>query len=171
MHLFLQVLAAVQYAHGLTIVHRDIKPSNILVTQNGEVRLLDFGIAKLLDEHEFSTPDLTQLTGPALTQHFASPEQVQRHPIGIGSDVYSLGVVLCHLLAARGPYALKSDSRAELEAAIVSMEPRRLTSIRFTEQEAFARRTTTNALSRTLRGDLDAILQKALRKQPGERAT
>lgn len=169
LHLFLQVLAAVQYAHGLTIVHRDIKPSNILVTQNGEVRLLDFGIAKLLDEHEFSTPDLTQLTGPALTQHFASPEQVQRHPIGIGSDVYSLGVVLCHLLAARSPYALKSDSRAELEAAIVSMEPRRLTSIRFTEQEAFARRTTTNALSRTLRGDLDAILQKALRKQPSER--
>ena len=169
LQLFLQVLSAVQHAHGLLIVHRDIKPSNILVTPEGEARLLDFGIAKLIGEHEFASSDLTQLTGRALTQHYASPEQVQEGAVGTGTDVYSLGVVLYQLLTGRRPYALKTESRTELEAAIVAVEPLRPASFRYTEDEAHARRTTPKALGKMLKGDLDAILLKALRKLPSER--
>ena len=169
LRLFLQVLSAVQHAHGLAIVHRDIKPSNILVTPEGEVRLLDFGIAKLIGEHEFASSDLTQLTGRALTQHYASPEQVQGGAVGIGTDVYSLGVVLYQLLTSRRPYALKTESRAELEQAITSAEALRPASFAFIDDEASARATTPKTLGRMLKGDLDAILLKALRKLPGER--
>ena len=169
LHLFLQVLSAVQHAHSLLIVHRDIKPSNILVTPEGEARLLDFGIAKLIGEHEFASSDLTQLTGRALTQHYASPEQVQEGAVGTGTDVYSLGVVLYQLLTGRRPYALKTESRTELEAAIVAVEPLRPASFRFTNDEAHARRTTPKVLGKMLKGDLDAILLKALRKLPSER--
>ena len=169
LHLFAQVLAAVQYAHGLLVIHRDLKPSNILVTPAGDVRLLDFGIAKLIGEHEFIASDLTQLTGRALTQHYASPEQVKGEVVGIASDVYSLGVLLYELLTGQRPYLLKGDSRSALEDAILVLEPTRPTAIAFREAVARTRSTTPQKLHATIKGDLEAILLKALKKAPEDR--
>ena len=169
LQLFAQVLAAVQYAHGLLVIHRDLKPSNILVTPGGDVRLLDFGIAKLIGEHEFIASDLTQLTGRALTQHYASPEQVRGEVVGIASDVYSLGVLLYELLTGQRPYLLKVDSRSALEDAILVAEPTRPTAIAFREAVARTRSTTPQKLHATIKGDIEAILLKALKKAPEER--
>jgi serine/threonine-protein kinase len=108
--LFLQVLDAVQYAHGHQVIHRDIKPSNILVTDSGQVRLLDFGVAKLLAREDEQT-ELTQLYGRALTPEYASPELVRGDGIEQASDVYSLGVVLYELLCGSRPYRLKAVPR------------------------------------------------------------
>lgn len=169
LRLFMQVATAVQYAHGLLVIHRDLKPSNILVTSLGDVRLLDFGIAKLIDEPTFSAPDLTQLTGRALTQHYASPEQVLEQPVGIASDVYALGVLLFELLPGRLPYAPRQNSRAAMEEAIVSGDPLRPAAVSLNAVVASARSSTPKALQAALTGDLDAIVLKALRKAPAER--
>lgn len=169
LRLFAQVASAVQYAHGLLVIHRDLKPSNILVTDSGEVRLLDFGIAKLIDEHAFIAPDLTQLTGRALTQQYASPEQVLEQPVGIASDVYSLGVLLFELMTGRLPYALRQTSRAAMEAAIATDEPLRPAALSFNAEVAGARSSTPKTLHAALNGDLDAIVLKALRKAPAQR--
>jgi len=101
--LFLEVLRAVEHAHGNSIVHRDLKPSNILVTHHGQVRLLDFGIAKLLVEGEAGETELTRAGGRPLTPEYASPEQVAGKPVTKASDIYSLGVVLAELLACGRP--------------------------------------------------------------------
>src|SRR5258708_12126588 len=108
LRLFLQVCDAVSYAHAHLVVHRDLKPSNILVQEDGEVKLLDFGVAKLLtgdaptDDGELT--DLTRAAGAAFTPEYASPEQFEGRPVSVTSDVYSLGVVLFLLLAGPRPY-------------------------------------------------------------------
>jgi serine/threonine-protein kinase len=158
LRLFVQVGKAVAHAHAKLVVHRDLKPANILVTDDGQVRLLDFGIAKLMQEGEASDSELTQIAGRAFTPDYASPEQVAGEPITIGSDVYSLGVTLYELLTEARPYTVKRDSRAALEEAIRLTEPTR-------PSEAAA----APALRRALRGDLDTIVLKALKKSPEER--
>ena len=156
--LFLQIAHAVAHAHNMLIIHRDLKPSNILVTGDAQVRLLDFGIAKLMDNGEARETRLTRLSGRALTVDYASPEQIAGRPVTVASDVYSLGVVLYELLADVRPYKLKWDSQAALEEAILEVEPR-------PPSEMAAQK----ARARALRGDLDTIVLKALKKAPAER--
>ena len=169
--LFLQVVAAVQYAHGNLVVHRDLKPSNILVTAQAQVRLLDFGIAKLLLEGEAKETELTQVGGRALTPDYASPEQILGQAVTTASDVYSLGVVLYELLCGHRPYRLKRDSRAALEEAILAADPVMPSHAAFTDAIAQARSTTTRKLPQVLAGDLDTIVLKALKKNAAERYT
>jgi serine/threonine-protein kinase len=118
--LFLQVLSAVHYANARLVIHRDLKPSNILVTADGQVKLLDFGIAKLILEGESDETELTQKGGRPLTPRYASPEQIAGGPISIASDVYSLGVVLFELLTEARPYKVEVDTRKSLEEAILA---------------------------------------------------
>jgi len=171
LELFLQVLAAVQYAHANLVLHRDLKPSNILVTDEGQVRLLDFGVATLLDP-EGPAPDtpLTQASGRALTPAYASPEQIIGSPLSTASDVYSLGVVLFELLTGGRPYHLDGGTPAELASAILATEPLR-PSAAVAEGAAAARSTTPARLQRRLSGDLDSILLRTLSKQPAARYT
>jgi WD40 repeat protein/serine/threonine protein kinase len=167
--LFRQVLSAVQYAHAHLVIHRDLKPANILVTEEGQVQLLDFGIAKLLSEREAKETELTQLGGRALTPDYAAPEQIAGTPITTAADVYSLGVMLYELLAGQRPYKLKRDSRGALEEAILQSDPVPPSRATLDEADAAARSTTAKKLSSILRGDLDAIVIKALKKSPAER--
>jgi serine/threonine-protein kinase len=153
LQLLLQVCSAVAFAHSRLVVHRDLKPSNILVTADGQVRLLDFGIAKLMEGDSAKETQLTQLAGRALTLDYASPEQIKGEPIGTASDVYSLGVVAYELLTGAKPYRLKRGSAAELEEAIASIDPPKASD---SAAEPSAKR--------ALKGDLDAILNKALKK-------
>jgi serine/threonine-protein kinase len=150
LRLFLQVAQAVAYAHGKLVLHRDLKPANILVTRDGYVRLLDFGIAKLLADGEVKETRLTQFAGRALTLDYASPEQIRAEALAVTSDVYSLGVVLYELLTGSRPYKLKRDSRGALEDAILEAEPPRPSNAAPPENGA------------SLRGALDTILLKAL---------
>ena len=169
LRLFGQVLDAVQYAHASLVIHRDIKPSNILVTAGGEVRLLDFGIAKLLADNDTAhETQLTRLSGRALTPDYASPEQIKGEPLTIATDVYSLGVVLYELLAGSRPYRLKVQSVAQLEQAVIGAEPRRPSGA-VTVESAAARSMNQQRLSRALAGDLDTIVLKTLAKSPAER--
>jgi eukaryotic-like serine/threonine-protein kinase len=156
--LLLQVMAAVGHAHSRLIVHRDLKPSNILVTRDAKVKLLDFGIAKLLEGDSTLRTALTELSGRALTLDYASPEQIRGEPLGTASDVYSLGVVAFEVLTGSRPYRLTRASAAELEESIATVEPARASSSASDPRVA-----------RQLRGDLDAILNKALKKASGER--
>ena len=158
LRLVLQVARAVAHAHANLVVHRDLKPANILVTETGEVRLLDFGIAKLLDAGRAQETELTQLAGRALTPDYAAPEQILGQPIGTAADVYALGVVLFELLTGTRPYQLKRDSRAALEEAIVLAQVQRPSSV-----------VTEAKLRKRLRGDLDTIVLKALKRAPAER--
>jgi serine/threonine protein kinase/TolB-like protein/Flp pilus assembly protein TadD len=168
LNLFLQILDAVQYAHGHHVIHRDLKPSNILVTESGQVRLLDFGVAKLLAEPDDET-QLTQLYGRALTPEYASPELVRGEAIEAASDIYSLGVVLYELLCGSRPYRLKAGASAGLlEQAIATAQVER-PSTRIGPEAGSTRGTTPQKLARRLRGDLDAIVLKALAKEPSER--
>jgi serine/threonine-protein kinase len=155
--LFLQVASAVGYAHGKLIVHRDLKPTNILVTGDGEVKLLDFGIAKLLGGEESRQTALTEISGPPLTPDYASPEQIAGEPLGVASDVYSLGIVLYELLTGSRPYTLRRGSRAGLEEAIRQADPPRPSLVCGMPWRG------------ALRGDLETILLKALKKDPDER--
>ena len=109
LELFREVLSAVQYAHAHLVIHRDLKPSNIIVTGQGHVYLLDFGIAKLLTEGEAKETELTQLGGRALTPDYAAPEQIAGAPITTAADVYALGVMLYELLTGERPYKLKHN--------------------------------------------------------------
>lgn len=172
LQLFLQVLEAVQYAHDRHVIHRDLKPSNILVTHEGQVRLLDFGVATLLDSGagESQLP-LTTLYGHALTPMYSSPELVRGDPVDAKSDIYSLGVVLFELLTGGRPYKLNSGaSRAMLEQAIAAAEVRK-PSTQVVQDAGTARASTHEQLVRHLRGDLDLIVLKALAKDPEARYT
>jgi len=164
LRLFLQILRAVQYAHTNLIVHRDLKPANILVTQAGEVRLLDFGIAKLLTAGEANETELTRIGGRALTLDYASPEQILGETITTASDVYSLGVIFFELLTGERPYKLKRGTRAAMEEAILAADPARPSRLATGNTQAAARSTTPTKLSGALKGDLDSIALKALQR-------
>ena len=169
LELFRQILSAVQYAHAHLVIHRDLKPANILVTDEGQVQLLDFGIAKLLTEGEAKETELTQMGGRALTPDYAAPEQIAGAPITTAADVYALGVMLYELLTGERPYKLKRDSRGALEEAILQADPVAPSRAALSAAAAVARATTPKKLSSTLQGDLDTIAIKALKKPPAER--
>ncbi|HXW96249.1 MAG TPA: serine/threonine-protein kinase, partial [Gemmatimonadales bacterium] len=167
--LFAQVLAAVQFAHANLVLHRDLKPSNILVTAGAEVRLLDFGIAKLLaPDAPAPQGTVTEFAGRMLTPAYASPEQVLGQPLSTASDVYTLGVVLFELLTGRAPYHVELSSVAQLELAIVQGDPLR-PSAAIDDHAAELRQTSRRKLARQLAGDLDTVVGKALARRPGDR--
>src|SRR5579863_5481910 len=172
--LFLDVLATVSHAHTNLIVHRDIKPSNVLVSKDGEVKLLDFGIAKLLEgEGQAGAATLlTRESGSALTPQCAAPEQLSGQPVTTATDVYALGVLFYLLLTGHHPVGLGPHSPAELVKAIVEVEPTRASGTITPPADkivAEQRGTTPEKLHRQLRGDLDTIVGKALKKNPAER--
>lgn len=172
--LFQRICEAVHYAHTHLVVHRDLKPSNILLTEDGDVRLLDFGIAKLLAA-EGADESLAGGTRTALrlaTPEYASPEQLAAEPVTTATDVYALGLLLYELLTGERPFRAHETSLTQLERAVRTVEPRRPSEAVTAAREATAasaRRTTPEALARTLRGDLDTIVGVALRKDPARR--
>jgi serine/threonine protein kinase len=172
--LVLDVFSAVAHAHSNLIVHRDIKPSNVLVRNDEQVKLLDFGIAKLLEVDETSS-DATEITlesGAALTPRFAAPEQMAGDAISTATDVYALGVLLYVLLTGRHPVGPGPLTPAEFLKAIAEAEPARASStLALDDAESISakRATSSDKLRRQLRGDLDTILTKALKKHPSER--
>ena len=166
--LFLRVCKAVSYAHQNLIVHRDIKPSNILVDSGGDPKLLDFGIAKLLEEEGSNQPATITREAGALTPEYASPEQVAGGPVTTSTDEYALGVLLYVLLTGQHPAGPGPHSYVDLLKAIVDTEPPRLSDVPAPAMkgESVA---ATRRIRREFRGDLDTILAKALKKAPQER--
>ncbi len=181
---FLKVCDAVQYAHRKLIVHRDIKPCNILVTDDGKVKLVDFGIAKVLNSDEVigEAGPLTRIGLLPLTPTYASPEQVRGEPITVSSDIYQLGIVLYELLTDIRPYNVTGRTPSEIERIICDEEPTRpstaLTKLhplpsgekdRHQQTISGTRKSNPEHLRRRLRGDMDTIVMQSLRKEPDRR--
>jgi serine/threonine protein kinase len=162
LELFTKVCAAVHYAHQHLVVHRDIKPSNILVTPEGEPKLLDFGIGKLLDAVTNAAPEQTITLQRALTPEYASPEHVRGEPITTASDVYSLGVLLYELLTGAKPYKIDNRTPIEIARVITEREPTK-PSAAINNQKSEIRN------QKSVRGDLDNIVLMAMRKEPQRR--
>lgn len=181
LQLFLQVTEAVHYAHRHLIVHRDLKPSNIVVDADGAVKLLDFGIAKLLNADAMpGVAATTRDIGTLMTPEYASPEQARGEPVTTATDVYQLGLLLYELLTGRAPYELNGHSTVDALRTVCEVEPvpPSVAVVKTTHDAissespatiAAERATTPSRLSRTLRGDLDAIVLMALRKEPERR--
>ena len=185
LRIFRSVCDAVAYAHSKGVIHRDLKPSNILIRDDGEPRLLDFGIAKLRDPARFALTTLVTRSGMhAMTPEFASPEQVRGQPITLATDIYSLGVLLYRLLSGQHPFQTRQRTLLELEHTVCEEEPT-LPSVAAQRTAGLAGksapppssprqgtslgRAPTDGLRRTLRGDLDAIVMKAISKEPQRR--
>ncbi len=165
--LLLKVCRATEYAHGQLIVHRDIKPSNVMVGASGEPFLLDFGIAKLMDDVDpGAATALTHITGRGFTLGYCAPEQVTGEATGVAADVFSLGVLAFELVTGLMPFA--GDNRAALEHAIVHTEAKSIARALQGPPSSPAGRPTDAAHAQ---GDLDAIVAKALRKNPADRYT
>ena len=173
--LFLEVCAAVSHAHARLVVHRDLKPSNVLVNTEGQIKLLDFGVAKLMSDNAGAFDTGTAIA--PMTPAYAAPEQLRGEPSNTVMDVYALGVMLFELLSGVLPYRLGSGSGAEAVAAVLNSQPlapsnafqRHSTGRGERERIAEARKQSPRSLRKTLSGDLDAILLKALRTDPGAR--
>ena len=158
--LFLQVCDAVAYAHRNLVVHKDLKPSNILITPEGQPKLLDFGIAKVFQAEGTSGQTTLTIGGvQPLTPEYASPEQVRQEPVTTSTDVYSLGAVLYELLTGTQPHRIESRTPAAIESAVCGEPPSSASAVAGAD----------GVLRRELRGDLDNILAKALEKQPARR--
>ncbi|MES1192383.1 MAG: serine/threonine-protein kinase [Steroidobacter sp.] len=202
LELFVKVCEAVQYAHRNLIVHRDLKPGNILVTPDGTPKLLDFGIAKLLDENAIAAlrsgnSAYTRINDRVLTPEYASPEQILGQTVTTTSDVYTLGIVLYELMAGVRPYQVSTVSQLELERSICVIDPLKPSQMmarmsankplplvgalpKNDDQDvvkpaphanaiAYARGLSEKRLQHRLTGDIDAIIMRALRKEPERR--
>jgi eukaryotic-like serine/threonine-protein kinase len=173
LELFRKVCDAVDYAHRNLTIHRDLKPSNILIDAHGNPKLLDFGIAKLLDDGAGGLPPAVTREGMrAMTPEYASPEQMRGEPVAVATDVYSLGVLLYRLMTGQSPYGLSGATPLEYERAILEQSPKRPSTIVSATSPGGAGAgfgISVRQLRHRLAGDLDNIALKALQKEPERR--